>query len=166
MKKIPKIIEIERLEDKEDLWKVRLNTEITIFLSTETLYRVLVRQTYIPSFRMPLRLSDLTPLINGLINKGQSREQILTKLNYILVKFNALDHMHYCTFDKRLHLFTILNNNKDDDYYLFETVIKLDTEDENVLVSYYYNNYNDENSVLENTPWMPVNIKSLKNIIV
>ena len=87
MKKLPKIIEIERLEDKEDLWKVRLDTETIIFISTETLYKELVKQTYIPSLRMPIRLSELTPLIRELITKGQTREQILTKLNYILVKF-------------------------------------------------------------------------------
>ena len=74
--------------------------------------------------------------------------------------------MHFCDFDKKSHLFVIVNRNKKDEDYLIETAIKLDIEGEDVLVSYYQVEESglspivgDKLSNLFNTPWIRINVK-------
>ena len=158
---IPKIIDIKRLENKEDLWEVKLYTEITVFLSTEVLCKELVKQSYISGWRSQIPMGTIKRLL-----KLGPKEQILNKLNYVLVNFNKLNRNCYFMVDESC-LINIINYNKKDENYLFKTIINLDgggDKDDSILVKYKRDE--EYNCPAFDTPWVSISCKTLKNIII
>ena len=149
MEKIPRIIGVERIEDKLDLWRVKLYTEITIFLTTEVLFRVLLKQQKI-----------LTRTINSFIKKlvkkrGLTEEQVIIKLIYALSVFPPF-HTRYLVIIPEDHCFVIKKLDKYDRIY---TEIRFDTGPEEVLFRFIDRKNNID------TPWMEIGIKDLINVI-
>lgn len=150
MKKIPRIIGVERIEDKPDLWRVKLYTEVTVFLTSEVLFSVLLKQQKILTRTIKSFIKKLVK------EKDLTEEQVIIKLIYVLGVFPPF-HTRYLSIIPEDHCFVIKGKGVDI-YNQIYTEIRFDTGPEGVLLRFTDYNGND-------IPWLGIGIKDLINVI-
>ena len=146
MKKIPKIIEVGKIEDKPYLWRVRLYTEITIFLTTETLLRTLLKHHQV---RYPQAF-----IWNTIKKTKLTEEQIFTKLIYF---FSSIPYEgRYIQVDSK---------------HLVVNVLRwVDFDSDRFKYAYCFDTVSPEGVLFQCTlkdcvsPWLEVNNKDLINV--
>jgi len=148
--KIPRIIGVERIENKPDLWRVKLYTEVTVFLTSKVLFRVLLKQQKILTRTIKSFIKKLVK------EKGLTEEQVIIKLIYALGVFPPF-HTRYLRIIPEDHCF-VIKGKRFDKYNRIYTEIRFDTAPKEVLFRFTDYNGND-------IPWVGIGIKDIINVI-